>query len=186
MEIIFAVILGVLFGFVLQRIGAADPEKIIGMLRLTDLHLMKAILSGIGIASSFLFLGLMTSWIDAGHLSIKSMYWGVIVGGALLGFGWALAGYCPGTGIVAAGSGRVDAVFFVAGGLVGAGAYTMLYESLMGTWLFESLLGVGGKMTLAAPGSATVLVVGDSSQFIVVLSGLMMVVIAHVLPERIR
>lgn len=184
MEIIFAVMLGVLFGFVLQRIGAADPEKIIGMLRLTDLHLMKAILSGIGIASSFLFLGLMTSWIDAGHLSIKSMYWGVIVGGALLGFGWALAGYCPGTGIVATGSGRVDAVFFVVGGLLGAGVYTMLYESLMGTWLFESLL--GGNITLAAPGSSTVLIVGDSSQFIVMLSGLMMVIIARVLPEKIR
>lgn len=184
MEIVIAVILGILFGFVLQRIGAADPEKIIGMLRLTDLHLMKAILSGIGMASLFLFLGLMTSWIDAGHLSIKSMYWGVVVGGALLGFGWALAGYCPGTGIVAAGAGRIDAMFFLIGGLMGAGIYTAFYETLMGTWLFESVL--GGKATLATTGSSTALITGDASQFYAILLGLMMVVIARLLPERLR
>ncbi len=184
MEIVIAVILGTLFGFVLQRIGAADPEKITGMLGLTDLHLMKAILSGIGIASFFLFLGLMSEWIDAGHLSIKSMYWGVIVGGAMLGFGWALAGFCPGTGIVAAGAGRMDAVFFLIGGLIGAGIYTIFYESLLGTWLFESVL--GGKATLATTGSSTALITADSSQFYAMLLGLMMVVFARSLPERLR
>ena len=58
MELILALFLGTLFGFVLHRVGASNPENIINMLRLTDLHLMKAILFAIGASSSVLFIGM--------------------------------------------------------------------------------------------------------------------------------
>ncbi|MDD9305295.1 MAG: hypothetical protein HUK40_24410, partial [Desulfobacter sp.] len=68
--------------------------------------------------------------IDSGHLSVKSSYIGVIVGGALLGLGFAVAGYCPGTSLTALADGRKDALFFVGGGLVGAFIYTLVYGSI--------------------------------------------------------
>jgi len=56
--------------------------------------------------------------IDVGHLSVKSRYIGVIVGGALLGLGFAVTRYCPGTGLTALADGSKDALFFVGGGLI--------------------------------------------------------------------
>ena len=147
MTILLAIILGIFFGFALQRVGATNPQNIINMMRLKDLHLMKAIFFGIGISSILLFLLMTIGIIDAGHLSVKSSYLGVIVGGALLGLGFAVSGYCPGTGLTALGDGRKDALFFVGGGLIGALIYTLVYGSIQGTWLFNKI--AGGKVMLA-------------------------------------
>ncbi len=148
MTIISAVILGIFFGFSLQRVGATNPQNIINMLRLKDLHLMKAIFFAIGISSTLLFLMMAAGIIDAGHLSVKSSYIGVILGGALLGLGFAVAGYCPGTGLTALADGRKDALFFTAGGLLGALIYTLVYAGIKNSWLFDSI--AGGKVMLAA------------------------------------
>ena len=176
MTIFLAIILGVFFGFALQRVGATNPQNIINMLRLKDLHLMKAIFFAIGISSTLLFLLMTVGIIDAGHLSVKSSYIGVIVGGALLGLGFAVAGYCPGTGLAALADGRRDALFFVGGGLLGALIYTMVYGSIKGSWLFTDI--AGGKVMLAAgsdkfqallpiiPGTLLAAAIGASFMFI--------------------
>lgn len=147
MEIILAIVLGTAFGFALHRVGASNPEYIINMLRLTDLHLMKVILFAIALSSGLLFLGMGIGIIDAGHLSVKTSYWGVLIGGAFLGGGWALSGYCPGTGVAALGDGRKDAIFFVLGGLVGAEVYMLVYGSLNESFLLRNIF--GGNVTLA-------------------------------------
>ena len=147
MNIILAIILGLFFGFALQRVGATNPQNIINMLRLKDLHLMKAIFFAIGISSILLFMFMNIGIIDSGHLSVKSSYFGVVIGGVLLGLGFAIAGYCPGTALSALADGRKDALFFVCGGLLGALLYTLVYGSIKGTWLFDTI--AGGKVMLA-------------------------------------
>jgi len=147
MNIIYAIILGIFFGFALQRVGANNPQNIINMLRLNDLHLMKAIFFAIGISSTLLFLLMASGIIDSEHLSVKSSSFGVIVGDALLGLGFAIAGYCPGTSLTALADGRKDALFFVGGGLLGALLYTLVYGRIKETWLFDTI--AGGKVMLA-------------------------------------
>jgi len=150
LSIFLAIILGLLFGFVLQKVGAANPQRIINMLRLNDFHLMKAIFLGIGISSLALFALLAVGIIDASHVSVKSSYVGVILGGAILGLGWSIAGFCPGTCVVGAGAGRKDALSFILGGLLGAFSFMLIYEPLKSSIFFNKL---GGKMTLAATGN---------------------------------
>ncbi len=147
MNIILAVILGAFFGFALQRVGATNPQNIINMLRFKDLHLMKTIFFAIGFSSALLFMLMTAGIVDNGHLSVKSSYIGVIVGGLLLGVGFAIAGYCPGTSLGALADGRRDALFFSGGGLLGALLYTLIYGSIKETWLFGKI--AGGKVMLA-------------------------------------
>ncbi|WP_051011843.1 DUF6691 family protein [Alcanivorax hongdengensis] len=183
MELILAIVLGTAFGFVLQRIGAADPDKIIGMLRLTDLHLMKTILCAVGVSSGLLFLGMAAGLIDSSHLSVKESYTGVVVGGLVLGVGWAVSGFCPGTGVVAAGTGRRDALVFIVGGLIGAGIFTVSYVALKETAIFDSLL--GGKSTLADTGAYPSLLTGNGT-LVAVLVAVFLIGLSIALPLRLR
>jgi uncharacterized membrane protein YedE/YeeE len=73
---------------------------------------MKTILFAIGVSSLLLFIGLALGIFNAEHLSVKATYSGVVIGGALLGIGFAVAGYCPGTGLCAAATGRLDGWVF--------------------------------------------------------------------------
>ncbi len=181
--VILAIVLGLFFGFVLQKVGAANPLRIIGMLRLKDFHLMKAILLAIGLSSLFLFVGLTSGLVDAGHISIKSSYVGVLVGGALLGLGWALAGFCPGTAVVASGAGRKDAWIFILGGLIGAFLFTLLYGAIKGGFLFTSL---GGKVTLATTGNEKYAALLSDISPLALAGGIAVVfiVIAFLLPSK--
>jgi hypothetical protein len=51
----------------------------------------------------------------------------LVLGGAIFGTGFAITGYCPGTSLAATAEGRRDAPFVVAGGLVGAGVFALVY-----------------------------------------------------------
>ena len=184
MAIVLAIILGIFFGFALQRVGATNPQNIINMLRLKDLHLMKAIFFAIGISSTFLFLLMAVGVIDAGNLSVKSSYIGVIVGGALLGLGFAAAGYCPGTGLTALADGRKDALFFIGGGLLGALIYTVVYGSIQGSWLFDKI--AGGKVMLATgTDKFQVLLPMVSGILLAAVIGAIFMIIAWKLPNKV-
>jgi hypothetical protein len=184
MTIFLSIILGILFGFALQRVGATNPQNIINMMRLKDLHLMKAIFFAIGISSTLLFLLMAAGVIDAGHLSVKSSYIGVIVGGGLLGLGFSVAGYCPGTGLTALADGRKDALFFILGGLVGALLYTLIYGSIQGTWLFNQI--AGGKVMLATGSDKfQALLPFIPGTFLAAAIGIVFMFIAWKLPDKV-
>ena len=184
MEILLAIVIGAAFGAVLDRIGATNPTYIGRMLALTNLNLMKTILLAIGTGSILMFAGQMIGLVDVGHMSVKAAYVGVFIGGLMLGAGWAASGFCPGTGVCAAASGRKDALFFIAGGLLGAAAYMVTYPAWKASGMLDDVM--GGKTTLGAvPGSKFDGLTAMSGDIIGILMGLAFIVIAFVLPERI-
>lgn len=181
MKIFLAIILGTAFGFALDRAKASNPEKIINMLRLKDFHLMKVILFAIGFSSLFLYILLALNVIDSAHLSVKSSYIGVVVGGAILGVGFAVGGYCPGTSIVAAGRGRKDALIFILGGLLGALAFMLLFGVIKDTALFNQ---IGGSISLVEtnPSKYQALITNIPALFVAGPIALVFMGIAFLLP----
>jgi hypothetical protein len=185
-KIILAIVIGAAFGAALDRVGATNPGYIIGMLRLGKMHLMKTILLGIGVSSVLVFLGLLAGIVDPGHLSVKTAYTGVFVGGLMLGAGFAVSGYCPGTGLTAAATGRKDALFFILGGMVGAAAYMASFSWVASTGILDKVL--GGKTTLGkiAGTDYPALIEGVSGEMLGIGVGIVLIVIAFVLPNRLR
>lgn len=180
-SIILAIVIGAAFGAVLDRIGATDPDWITRMLTLRNLHLMKTILLAIGTGSILMFAGQMAGLVDVGHMSVKAAYAGVFIGGLMLGAGWAAAGYCPGTGVAGAATGRRDAWAFIAGGLLGAAAYMASYPM----WKASGLLD-GAKLTLGAvPGATYDALLPVSGDVLGIVLGAVFVAVAFALPGRI-
>lgn len=180
-SILLALVIGAAFGAVLDRVGAANPNVIGNMLTLRALGLAKAILLGIGVGSVLLFGGILAGLVDVGHMSVKTLYPGVFLGGLILGAGWALAGYCPGTGLVAAGAGRKDALVYILGGLAGAGAYMVTYPM----WKSSGLLD-GSKLTLGeVSGSGYDALLPVSGEGMGLVMGALFIAAAFVLPDRL-
>ncbi|MHC1715488.1 MAG: DUF6691 family protein [Acidaminococcaceae bacterium] len=143
MTLVYGLITGILFGFFLQKGRVLRYDKQIGALLLQDMTIVKFMLSHIVVAMVgvyFLYdMGIV-------KLSLKPMIVGaVVLGGLIFGLGWGLLGYCPGTSLGALGEGRTDAIWGIAGMLVGAGIYAEAYPYLQKTVL---TWGNYGKITI--------------------------------------
>jgi hypothetical protein len=125
MSLIYGVITGIIFGFLLQKAQVLRYDKQLGALRLIDMTILKFMLSAIVVASIGIYF-----FNDLGviKLSIKSASLGAqVVGGLLFGIGWGLLGYCPGTAAGALGEGRVDGLWGILGMLCGGALYAVIY-----------------------------------------------------------
>lgn len=127
-QLVLGLFFGIIFGFLLQKGGVAKYDVLLGALLLTDFTVMKIMLAAIlvgmvGIFSMHSF-GLV-------KLHVKpTKYAANIMGGLVFGAGFALLGYCPGTGAAALGQGNLDALAGIAGLLAGSYLYAELSENL--------------------------------------------------------
>ncbi len=143
-QLLLGAFFGVLFGFFLQKGGVAKYPVLLGALFLEDFTVMKVMLTAIVVGSVGIFslhgLGLV-------KLHIKpTRYAANIIGGLLFGVGFALLGYCPGTGAAALGQGNWDAI----AGVIGLMAGSYLFAECSG-WLGKTVLTWGDRGKLMLP-----------------------------------
>jgi uncharacterized membrane protein YedE/YeeE len=154
--LLFGLITGMCFGFLLQKARVIRYDKQLGALRLIDMTILKFMLSTIIVAMIGVYLLL-----DLGLAGLKmkpTVLGGNIIGGLLFGIGWGLIGYCPGTSAGALGEGRTDASWGILGMITGAGLYVEAYPFLnrtvltwgdLGTVTIPELLGVNHWLVIA-------------------------------------
>lgn len=165
MELIYGLVTGIVFGFLTQKARVLRYDKQLGALRLQDLTIVKFMLSHIIVAMVGVYL---LNDLGLVKLSVKSAVLGPnIVGGLLFGLGWGLLGYCPGTSLGAVGEGRMDALWGIAGMLVGAALFAHTYDALQATvytWgdlgklTLPGLFGINHWIAIVALGAAYVFI----------------------------
>lgn len=120
-NLLIALFIGIGFGFALEQAGFSSSRKLAGMFYGYDTTVLKVFFTAaiVALAGSQIlsFLGL---------LNLKLVFvnpWYVnasIIGGVIMGAGFIMGGYCPGTGISALSIGKIDAMIYVLGGMFGA------------------------------------------------------------------
>ena len=123
-----ALTIGIGFGFALEQAGFSSSRKLAGMFYGYDTTVLKVFFTAAIVAlvgSQILeFFGLL----DLSMVFVNPYYIGAtIVGGIIMGAGFIMGGFCPGTGISAFAIGKIDAAVFLIGGMVGAFLFAESY-----------------------------------------------------------
>jgi hypothetical protein len=142
-----AFLIGIGFGFFLERAGFGSARKLVSQFYLDDLAVFKVMFTAIVTAMlGVTYLGWI-GWLDLSLVYLVPTYlMPQVVGGLILGVGFVVGGYCPGTSVAATATGRVDGLLYVAGIFAGMFAFAELYPLLKGFYLSGS----GEAMTLPA------------------------------------
>lgn len=131
---------GTLFGYVLENAGFGSPVKLSAQFRLTDWAVFKVMFTAIVVAALGLWLLRVAGLMPPDSIAVpQALLMASAVGGALVGAGFAVGGYCPGTSVVGMVSGRIDALVFVAGVLAGTALFAVAYGPAL-----RSLMAIGG------------------------------------------
>ncbi len=128
LNLVVALLLGIGFGFVLEQAGFSSSRRLAGVFYGYDFTVLRVFFTAAVTAMSGVLLLSALGLLDTDAIYVNPT-WLVpaIVGGAIMGVGFILGGYCPGTSVCAAAIGKVDAMFFVGGGLLGVLAFGELF-----------------------------------------------------------
>jgi uncharacterized membrane protein YedE/YeeE len=150
-SVIVAGIVGIGFGFALERAGLGNAPKLVGQFTLTDFTVFKVMFTAIVVAMLGAFWASRLGLLDVARVYVPETFVAPqLIGGAVFGVGFALAGLCPGTSCVSAATGRGDGLAVVLGFLAGVGGTAAMLPLLQrfylstprGTLLLPDVLGV--------------------------------------------
>jgi len=145
-SLVVAFIIGLLFGFTLERAGFSSSRKLAMQFYFRDLTVMKVMFTAIVTAMVGLLYLNLADIVDLSLVYLNPTYlWPQMLGGVIMGAGFVIGGYCPGTSLVAGAIGKIDALVYVAGALSGMFIFAELYPLFAG--FAES--GAMGDVTLS-------------------------------------
>ncbi len=139
--LVFAVLIGIAFGFVLERAGFGNAHKLVGQFYGREMAVLKVMFTAVVTAMLGVVIlsaipvtvdGEMRTLLDlrSVQLNYPTYLWPMIVGGVILGAGFVTSGYCPGTSWVAAASGKLDGLAAVGGVVLGGMVYAEVERAL--------------------------------------------------------
>ncbi len=163
------------FGAALELGGFGDTRKLAGQFYLKDLTVLKTMFTAIIVAAVLVAGASALGVLDMSRVWVNPTYlWPGIVGGLVMGVGFIIGGFCPGTSIVGASTLKIDAMVFLAGALVGVylfGETVSSFEgfflsSYMGRFTLDEWLGIpmGAAVLLVVAGALLMFWMGELAE----------------------
>ncbi len=138
-------LIGVGFGAILEMSGFGDSRKLAAQFYMHDMTVLKVMFGAIITAAVLIFLSTSLGLLDFGRIYVSPTFlYPQIFGGVLLGIGFIIGGFCPGTSIVASSTLKIDGMFFALGVAIGS----FIFGETMTDYLDFYYSGAMGRFTL--------------------------------------
>ena len=139
-SLIIAFFLGIGFGFILEQAGFSSTKKLVGLFYGYDFTVLRVFFTaGITAMAGVLLLG------HYGLLDLEVIYVNpafvksALLGGAIMGVGFIIGGFCPGTSVCAVAIGKLDALAFIIGSVIGVFAFIESYPIIEELYIANNL-----------------------------------------------
>jgi hypothetical protein len=139
-NLFLAFLIGIGFGFVLEQSGFSSSRKLAGVFYGYDTVVLKVFFTAAITAMLGLLFFSLFGWIDLDMVYINPTFLtSAITGGIIMGAGFIMGGYCPGTSFCGASIGKIDAFVFIGGLFIGVFIFGMGYDLWDGMYLAKFL-----------------------------------------------
>ncbi|MGL1936914.1 MAG: YeeE/YedE thiosulfate transporter family protein [Fibrobacterales bacterium] len=138
-------LIGIGFGFTLEQAGFGDSRLLAAQFYFKNLTVLKVMFTAIITCMVGIFLASSLGVLDYTQIWVNPTYlWPGIVGGLIMGVGFVLGGYCPGTSLVSMSTLKIDGALFVVGGLIGMTIFGETIDEVSIAWSSSYM----GRLTL--------------------------------------
>ncbi len=146
-NLLIGALIGIGFGFLLEASGFTNTRKLAGVFYGYDATVIKVFFTAALTALIGLFFLHYMGWIDITLTFYPKTFWiPTLIGGAIMGLGFIIGGFCPGTSLSAAATGKVDAIAFIVGVMLGIFGFIFTYDT---AWEALRKSGNMGKVNIA-------------------------------------
>jgi hypothetical protein len=128
-------LIGFAFGYVLEISGFGNSKKLAAQFYFSEMTVLKVMFAGIVVAMVLIFATSAMGLLDYSQVWVNPTYlWPGILGGLIMGVGFIIGGFCPGTSLVAAVTLKVDGIFFIVGTFFGIFLFGETVQSFEQFW----------------------------------------------------
>lgn len=140
-DFVIAIILGIAFGFILEASGFSSSRNIVGVFYGYNFVVLRVFFTALIVAMVGLLYFDYFGWLDLSKIFILPTYLTpMIVGGIIMGVGFIMGGFCPGTSFTAIAIGKLDGLIFTVGLYLGILLFSLGYP-LIGDFYESGNLG---------------------------------------------
>ena len=139
-SLVIAFFLGIGFGFVLEQAGFSSTRKLVGLFYGYDFTVLRVFftagitaMAGVLLMDHYGLLNKEVIYVNPAFIN------SALVGGAIMGAGFIIGGFCPGTSICALAIGKLDALAFVVGSIIGVWGFIEFFPALENLYLAGNL-----------------------------------------------